>query len=97
MALVQTLAGAGPTTLREAARRLGRNVQAVHSDVHLLLAAGVLRKDEDGRIEFPYTAVHVDFILITAAQVYQSAGLYLALCCSRAPGQSWSGTGTRPL
>jgi len=26
-----------------------------------------LRKDDEGRIEFPYTAVHVDFMLKTAA------------------------------
>ena len=67
MALVQTLAGAGPVSLREAARRVGRDVRAVHSDVHMLLEAGVLRKDDDGRIEFPYTSVHVDFMLKTAA------------------------------
>lgn len=67
MALVQTLTGAGPISLREVARRVGRDVRAVHSDVHMLLQAGVLRKDCQGRIEFPYTAVHVDFMLETAA------------------------------
>jgi predicted transcriptional regulator len=67
MALAQTLTGAGPVTLREAARRVGRDVRAVHSDVHMLLQAGVLRKDDKGRIEFPYTAVHVDFMLPAAA------------------------------
>ena len=67
MTIVQTLAGAGPVSLREAARRVGRDVRAVHSDVHMLLEAGVLRKDDAGRIEFPYTAVHVDFTLKTAA------------------------------
>ena len=67
MALVRTLTGAGPVTLREAARRVGRDVRAVLSDVHLLLQAGILRKDVEGRIEFPYTAVHVDFTLKTAA------------------------------
>jgi len=55
--------------LREAARRVGRDVRLVHSDsdVQMLLQAGVLRKDDKGRIEFPYTAVHVDFTLTTAA------------------------------
>ncbi len=67
MAIVQTLTGAGPVTLREAARRVGRDVRAVHSDVHMLLQAGVLRKDDEGRIEFPYTAVHVDFMVKAAA------------------------------
>lgn len=67
MALVRTLTGAGPVTLREAARRVGRDVRAVHSDVHMLLQAGVLRRDDQGLIEFPFTAVHVDFMLKTAA------------------------------
>ncbi len=67
MALVQAMMGAGPITLREAARHVGRDVRAVHSDVHMLLKAGVLRKDEAGRIEFPFTGVHVDFLLKTAA------------------------------
>jgi predicted transcriptional regulator len=67
MGLVKALTGAGPVSLREAARRVGRDVRAVHADVHLLLDAGVLRKDERGRIEFPYSAVHVDFVLKTAA------------------------------
>jgi predicted transcriptional regulator len=67
MAIVQTLAGAGPVTLREAARRVGRDVRAVHSDVHMLLNAGVLDKLDDGRIEFPYTAIHFDFTLRAAA------------------------------
>jgi predicted transcriptional regulator len=67
MALVQTLTGAGPVTLREAARRVGRDVRAVHSDVHMLLHAGVLRKDDEGRIESPYSAVHVDFMVKVAA------------------------------
>jgi hypothetical protein len=29
--------------------------------------AGVLRKDDEGRIDFPYTALHVDFMLEAAA------------------------------
>lgn len=59
--IVRTLCGAGPVSLREAARRVGRDVKAVHGDVHALLAAGVLEKDDDGRIVFPYDAVRVDF------------------------------------
>jgi len=63
MALVQAMTGAGPMSLREAARRVDRDVRAVHADVHTLLNAGVLDKLDDGRIEFPYTAVHVDFMI----------------------------------
>src|SRR6476659_9874559 len=41
--LIRALAGAGPLTIREAARRVDRDVKAVHGDVHALLNAGVLR------------------------------------------------------
>ena len=59
--IVQALCGAGPLTLREVARRVDRDVKGVHTDVHALLATGVLDKADDGRIVFPYDAVHVDF------------------------------------
>lgn len=64
--LLKNMAGAGAMTLCEAARRGERDVKAVHADVHALLAAGVLRKNEDGKIEFPIDAVHVDFVLKAA-------------------------------
>lgn len=61
--LLRAMAGHGPMSLREASRRVHRDVKSVHGDVHALLDAGVLRRQEDGRIEFPYDAVHVDFVL----------------------------------
>ena len=64
--LTQALAGAGAVTIREAACRVGRDVKAVHGDVQVLLACGVLDKTTDGKIEFPYDAVHVDFLLKAA-------------------------------
>ena len=64
--LLKAVAGGGAMTLREAARRAGRDVKAVHADVHALLAAGVLRRNADGKIEFPFDAVHVDFMLEAA-------------------------------
>jgi predicted transcriptional regulator len=65
--LLQAMTGQGPMTIREAARRVGRDVKAVHGDVHALLDAGVLDRDNSGRIAFPYDAVHVDFMLTKAA------------------------------
>ena len=65
MALVRALTGAGVVSIREAARRVNRDVRAVHSDVTALINAGLLNRTEDG-IEFPYEAVHVDFILKAA-------------------------------
>ena len=64
--LLKAMAGGGAMTLREAARRVRRDVKSVHGDAHALLAAGVLRRNEAGRIEFPYDAVHVDFMLKAA-------------------------------
>lgn len=64
--MIRMMAGAGAMSLREAARRLGRDVKSVHADVHALLNAGILRKTDDGRIEFPFDAVHVDFVVRAA-------------------------------
>ena len=64
--LLSRMTGAGPMTLREAARRVERDVKAVHGDVHALLKVGILQKTEDGRIVFPFDAVHVNFMLSAA-------------------------------
>ena len=64
--LLKSLTGAGPMTIRAAARRVVRDVKAVHGDVHALLNAGLLQKTDDGRIVFPFSAVHVDFMLKAA-------------------------------
>jgi predicted transcriptional regulator len=60
------MTGAGPLSIREAARRVDRDVKGVHGDVHALLSAGILQKTEDGLITFPFDAVHVDIILHAA-------------------------------
>jgi predicted transcriptional regulator len=64
--LLKAMAGGGAMTLREAARRAGRDVKAVHGDVHALLTAGVVHKNADGKVEFPFDTVHVDFVLKAA-------------------------------
>jgi predicted transcriptional regulator len=64
--LLKVLCGAGPVSIREAARRAGRDVKAVHGDVTALLSAGVLDRTEDGRIVFPFEAVKVEFLLQAA-------------------------------
>lgn len=64
--LVRMMAGAGPLTIREAARRVSRDVKAVHGDIHALLNAGILQKTDNGRIVFPYDAIHVDVTLRAA-------------------------------
>jgi predicted transcriptional regulator len=64
--ILRLMAGAGPMSIREAARRVGRDVKSVHGDVQALLKAGVLDRADDGRIVFPYDEVHVDFVLRAA-------------------------------
>ena len=38
-----------------------------HDDVGALVAAGLLDEDGEGRVAFPFDAVHVDFVLTKAA------------------------------
>src|ERR1700693_5215291 len=64
--LIRAMAGVGPMSIREAARRVNRDVKAVHADVQSLLGGGILRKTEGGRIEFPFDAIHVDVVLHAA-------------------------------
>lgn len=64
--LLKALCGAGPVSVREAARRVGRDVKAVHGDVTALLDAGVLDRAESGGIVFPYEAVKIEFMLQAA-------------------------------
>lgn len=64
--LLKAMTGAGELSIREAARRAGRDVKAVHGDIHALLDAGVLNRSGNG-VVFPYDAVHVDFTLHKAA------------------------------
>ena len=64
--LIRAMAGAGPVTIREAARRVQRDVKAVHSDVHMLLNAGILQKTVDGLVVFPFDTIRVDVMLRAA-------------------------------
>ncbi|MBA5606386.1 DNA-binding protein [Duganella sp. FT3S] len=64
--LLKLLCGAGEISIREAARRAGRDVKAVHGDVTTLLHAGVLEHAPGGGIVFPYDAVKVEFLLQAA-------------------------------
>lgn len=63
--LLKALCGAGPLSIREAARRVGRDVKAVHGDVMALLNAGLLERI-DGAIAFPFDTVKVEFLLKAA-------------------------------
>lgn len=64
--VLKAMAGEGPLSVRETARRVGRDVKAVHGDVHALLDAGLLDRTGDGKVEFPFDAVRVAFTLKAA-------------------------------
>jgi predicted transcriptional regulator len=64
--ILKALCGAGPVTVREVARRVGRDVKSVHADLKALHQAGVLDKTERGQVVFPYEAVKVEFLLQAA-------------------------------
>ncbi|WP_158781812.1 winged helix-turn-helix transcriptional regulator [Pantoea sp. BAV 3049] len=62
MAIIHAMTGIGEVSIREVARRVNRDVRAVHSDVKKLINQGVIEKGEQG-ILFPYDAIHFDFTL----------------------------------
>ncbi|SEJ28929.1 Predicted transcriptional regulator [Azotobacter beijerinckii] len=64
--IIKAMAGAGPLGIRELARRVDRDVKGVHTDAQALVQCGVLEKADDGKLEFPYDAVHVDFMVHAA-------------------------------
>jgi predicted transcriptional regulator len=66
MEIVRAMTGTGPLTIREVARRVDRDFKAVHSDVTLLVNAGILERTDKGAVEFPYDRVHVEFDMMAA-------------------------------
>lgn len=66
LTIVKTLAGQGSLSIREVARRVGRDIQAVHRDVTTLINAGVIDRTEAG-VEFPYDTLHFEFDVRTDA------------------------------
>ena len=64
--LLKAMAGQGPLTIREVARRVARDVKAVHGDVHALIDVGLLDKTLNNRVVFPFDAIRVEFTLRAA-------------------------------
>jgi len=67
LGMLQAMAAKEPMSLRALSRLVGRDVKTVHGDVHALLKAGILERDDAGRVVFPYEAIHVDFMIRAAA------------------------------
>jgi len=66
LAIIRTLAGQGALSIREIARRVGRDIQAVHRDVTTLINAGVVDRTSEG-VEFPYDRIHFEYDVSAAA------------------------------
>lgn len=64
--VVKAMTGQGPLTIREVARRVGRDVKAVHGDVQGLVNAGLLDRTEANRVAFSFDAIRVEFTLRAA-------------------------------
>lgn len=64
--LLKALWGAGPVSMRKAARLIGKDIKTVHGDITALSKAGILDQAADGGIEFPYEAVKIEFMLKAA-------------------------------
>ncbi|MGF6936970.1 putative transcriptional regulator [Paraburkholderia sp. UCT70] len=69
--LIRTMVGAGPLSIHELARRLGRDVDHVHEDMHALLNVGVLERTHDGSFVLPYEVVRVDFTFTAADRLHE--------------------------
>lgn len=65
--ILQLMVGQDAMSIRELARRLGRDVKAVHGDVVLLLDAQLIEKSAEGKIVFPYDKIDVRFSILPAS------------------------------
>jgi len=59
-ALLDKLQSGGKMSLRELARRAGRDVKRVHEDVHKLIDLGLVERDAEG-LFVPFDEIHAEF------------------------------------
>ncbi len=55
--LIAALREAGPLTVAELARRLGRNYKNVHADVQQLIEWMAVERGDDGRVHVPWAEI----------------------------------------
>jgi predicted transcriptional regulator len=66
-ALVHALQGRGDMSIRELARRVGRDVRRVHDDVEALAELGLVERSDSAGVRCPFEAVHIDMRLTNRA------------------------------
>ena len=59
--LLDRLRAAGPLSIYELAKRLGRDYKNVHTDVSRLAEIGLIEKAADGRVNVPWDVVRGEF------------------------------------
>ncbi|MEO8884188.1 MAG: transcriptional regulator [Devosia sp.] len=67
MEIIRAMLSAGPLSIREIARRVGRDFKGVHTDVSSMRSSGLLYHTEDGKVVFPYDNIHVEYDISAAA------------------------------
>lgn len=64
--LLRSLRQRGASSIRALAATLGRDYKAVHSDVTALIEAGLIDRDEAGRISVPWSRISAELDLAAA-------------------------------
>jgi predicted transcriptional regulator len=65
--LIEHLQHLGPSTIRELARSLDRDVKRVHDDVTTMIDWGLVERNNDGMVHVPYSVIHAEFDLRAVA------------------------------
>jgi len=63
LSLLQKLRAAGPLSIYELARRLGRDYKNVHTDVTQLASLGLISRGEDNRVTVPWDLLRAELRL----------------------------------
>ncbi len=61
MTIIRSMAGEGALSIREVARRVGRDFKGVHSDVTALVQHGLIYKTAENQVIFPFAKIRFDF------------------------------------
>ncbi|WP_163056196.1 hypothetical protein [Acidithiobacillus ferrooxidans] len=61
--LLRQIMSAGEVSIRELARRVGRDVRRVHDDVLVLAELGLIERTASGGVRCPFADIHVDMHL----------------------------------
>ena len=61
--LVRQIMSTGEVSIRELARRAGRDVRRVHDDVQVLADLGLVERTASGGVRCPFADIHVDMHL----------------------------------